>query len=59
MSTSFAHTTCPSLVTIVGTSPGNSSRNGKQNEKERSKSDWPERLKRRHRGELKKRKPRD
>jgi hypothetical protein len=47
------------MVTIAGTSPGNSSRNGKQNEKERSKSDWPERLKRRHRGELKKRKPRD
>lgn len=57
--TSFARTTCPSLVTSAGTSHGNSSRNGKLNEKERSKSDWPERLKRRHRGELKKRQLRD
>jgi hypothetical protein len=46
-------------VTSAGTSHGNSSRNGKHKEKERSKSDWPGRLERRHRGELKKRKLRD
>lgn len=47
-STSFEHTTLPSLVIIAGTSLGNSSRNVKQNEKERSKNDWLGKLKRKH-----------
>jgi len=58
-SASFAHTTCPSLATSAGTSPGSSSRNGRLCEKGRSKSDWPGRLKRRKIGELRKRKLRD